>query len=96
MPNLQGTSPIGHDDGDRSYLARTDSSGRPRQRCRVRSGLLRKTMTMIGWRNVRAERAGVLAVRGEGDDPIGCADVLAVRGEGDDPAGRWKPVGRWL
>ena len=36
MPNLRGASPVGRDDGGRSYAARADDKGKPKwsQRCR--------------------------------------------------------------
>ena len=34
MPNLQGTSPVGCDEGGRSYMTLTVGKGRPKWRCR--------------------------------------------------------------
>ena len=34
VPNLQGASPVGCDDGNRPYAARTDGRGRPGRRRR--------------------------------------------------------------
>ena len=48
---------IDRDDGDRSYVARTVSSGRPRRRLRNRNGVLRTAMITIVKRRVRAGRA---------------------------------------
>ena len=57
MPNLRGASPVSRDDGDRSYVARTVSSGRPYRRRRDRGGVLRTVMITIVRRKVQAGRA---------------------------------------
>ena len=40
MPNLRGVSPVGRDDGGRSYAARTDSGSGSSRRCRGVVGVM--------------------------------------------------------
>ena len=63
MPNLRFASPVGHDDGDRSYVARTVSNGRPRRRRRDRDGVLRTVMITIAEQRMQARRANTQAGR---------------------------------
>ena len=54
--NMRGTNPDGRDDGDRSYVARTGSSGGPRRQCRDRGGVLRTAMITSVMLWVQADR----------------------------------------
>ena len=69
MPNLRGPSTVGHDDGYRSYVAQTVSSGRPHRQRRDRGEVLRMATITIMKRKVLARGANAQAGAQEGNDP---------------------------
>ena len=74
MPNLWGATPVGREEGDRSYMARTIGKGRPNQRCYNRGGVLGAQAKVTEG----AGRAG--EVRGQAGRSIG-ARTSATRRE---------------
>ena len=73
VPNLQGASPVGREDGGRSYVARSVSSGRPRRRRCDRDGVLNMTVITVVKLSARAGGADAHAGRA-GRDSIPWAE----------------------